>query len=187
MLTLFFLNKKNKLINESEQIKKNMELLVLEKEKYKNAFFNTIKGNGLFIMDSITLLDKNNNEKKFKTIISKKKKIIFRYNENACESCIESIFNKLKELNYLQRHQTIILCTYQNKKHFELFLLRNKIDINELEYYFVPDFISERLSIFDEKYLPYLFTSNSDSSISNLIVITPNNLNILDEYLNVFK
>ncbi len=148
---------------------------------YRNAFINIIKTNGIILSDKIIIRDRHNEVIDIRNILFQNKLLVFRFSENACQSCIETILKKLVNYNITQKKSFIILCTYRNKKYFEVFLKRKHF--SNLNYYFVMDNICNKLTAIDQDYLPYLFILNKNLEISDLIVMPTENLMLLDTYL----
>lgn len=115
--------------------------------------------------------------------IGGEEKIIFYFSENSCPPCVDQELNNLKEIsNRIEENNIILLASYSNKRHFNLFLKQHSLPFKA---FFLNN---ERISFPNEmKNIPFLTVTDSSFKPRLLFIPDKNFPEFSVQYYDVLK
>jgi len=136
-----------------------------EKDKFLENQFAVLSGNtGLqyesenFLLADCEVKQSTGETTVWKSVIGDKPKLIFRYTESHCNSCVEHSLNMLAVYKeYIEDENILILATGKNLARLRIYLEKYKLDNIQVLY------TLEQTNIPIERYdFPYFYILNSD-------------------------
>lgn len=145
--------------NQNMSLKKEEVLHFICEER-----FEILKNEGCKLSPDIIIYDINRKEHNLSKILNKNKKIIIKYSELNCNTCIDSLFSCINNhLNEQEKQYITILATYHNRNDLLTFKR-----INNLNY---PIYGIDSLDIpLENLNEPFIFILNDDYTISHLFI-----------------
>lgn len=125
----------------------------------------TLKSENNIIKDLI-FFDIDNNSYSLKKLVGDNPKIVFRFSDNHCSSCIDHTLKYLKKIEKEIGIGNIILIGDFTNRHSHSIFVRLNSEIHQKVYSYTENL---QLSV-DSLSLPYIFTINSSLRVKNVFV-----------------
>lgn len=111
--------------------------------------------------------DRNKNEFKLSQLLDKEYKLIYKYSNTNCFSCIEIELQRIEEVaKRISKERILILAEYSNMREFTAFIEERKLDL-PIYYIKKEDFKS---LVLEKENVPFVCLLNKDLKISHLFI-----------------